>query len=153
MTILYSRKSSFFNDLLPKEKALTQRTSEEISILILEAAQNGATKTSLMFSAYLSHEAIGSYLSSLQSAGLVEYISGEMKFKTTLAGLKYLSVASTGDSLCNHQCERCGGMYNCDKVRCNKPFNYSKCNRCQEFPRFSTSRIIESEVGDLITRQ
>jgi predicted transcriptional regulator len=41
---------------------MTQRSREEITSLILQSADNGATQTTLMYETYLSHDALRGYL-------------------------------------------------------------------------------------------
>jgi len=107
---------------------MERRSRTEILSLILQSADNGATLTILMYETYLSHEALRGYLSSLLREGLLEYLHGEMKFKTTKAGREYLS-SWTGTS-CSHQCEKCGILYRCDCSRCHNPFQHGLCLRC-----------------------
>ncbi len=108
---------------------MERRSRTEILSLILQSADNGATQTILMYETYLSHEALRGYLSFLLREGLLEYRQGEMKFRTTEAGLKYLS-SRTGTRGCSHQCQKCGILYRCDYSRCHNPFQHGLCLRC-----------------------
>lgn len=108
---------------------MERRSRTEILSLILQSADNGATRTILMYETYLSHDALKGYLISLLKEGLLEYRQGEMKFKTTEAGLKYLS-SWTGTRGCGHQCQKCGILYRCDCSRCDSPFQHGLCLRC-----------------------
>ncbi len=49
------------------------RSRTEITGLILEAANGGATKTKIMYKAYLSFAQLKEYLSMLIEKGLIEY--------------------------------------------------------------------------------
>jgi predicted transcriptional regulator len=60
--------------------------------MILEAANGGATKTKIMYKAFLSYGQLKEYLSVLIENNLIEYIDGTHKFKTTEKGLNYLKM-------------------------------------------------------------
>jgi predicted transcriptional regulator len=108
------------------------RTREEAIFSILDAAakHDGASRTSLMFKSYLSFSEVREVLSLLQSEGLVEYLTGEMKFKTTEKGLQYLAGGQFAAKACSHQCTRCGVIYCCDRLECLEPFQHGKCSGC-----------------------
>ena len=61
---------------------------------ILEAANGGATKTRIMYKAYLSYAQLKEYLSILIGNGLLEYEEGELKYKTTEKGLHFMRTYS-----------------------------------------------------------
>ena len=122
---------------------MTQRSSEEVTSLILRSAKIGATQTTLMYETYLSHNALKEYLTLLREKGLLEYLDGEMKFKTTTKGLVYLSSDSGIGEGCSHQCKKCGVLYDCEQTNCEDPFQHAVCHRCLQF--FKT-RCIGSEV-------
>jgi hypothetical protein len=82
-----------------------------------------------MYETYLCDEALKDYLSFLLREGFLEYRQGEKKFRTTEAGLKYLS-SSTETRGCSHQCQKCGILYCCDYSRCDRPFQRGLCLRC-----------------------
>jgi predicted transcriptional regulator len=69
------------------------RSRTEIVSNILDAA-NGreATKTKIMYEAFLSYEQLKEYLSVLIDNNLIEYSNGTQKFKTTDKGLNYLKM-------------------------------------------------------------
>jgi predicted transcriptional regulator len=75
------------------------RSRTDISGQILEAANGGATKTRIMYQAYLSYAQLKEYLSVLIENGLLEYVEGEAKYITTEKGLKFLGVCSTMNEL------------------------------------------------------
>ena len=68
------------------------RSRTEIVGNILEAANGGATKTKIMYIAFLSYVQLKEYLSVLIENNLLEYIDGTHKFKTTEKGLNYLKM-------------------------------------------------------------
>jgi predicted transcriptional regulator len=58
--------------------------------MILDAANGGATKTKIMYSAFLSYNQLKDYLSVLIENNLIEYRGGTHSFRTTENGLKFL---------------------------------------------------------------
>jgi predicted transcriptional regulator len=66
---------------------------------MLEAANGGATKTRIMYKAYLSYAQLKEYLTVMMENGLVEYTEGERVFRTTAKGLKFMGIYSQIDSL------------------------------------------------------
>jgi predicted transcriptional regulator len=68
------------------------RSRTDISKEILEAANGGATKTKIMYKAYLSYAQLKEYLSMLIENGLIRQNSPEMTFSTTPKGVQYVKV-------------------------------------------------------------
>jgi predicted transcriptional regulator len=68
------------------------RSSTEIVSNILDAANGGATKTKIMYTAFLSYNQLKEYLSILIENNLIEYLDGTHKFKTTAKGLNLLKM-------------------------------------------------------------
>jgi predicted transcriptional regulator len=68
------------------------RSRTEIVAMILEAANGGATKTKIMYKAFLSYVQLKEYLSVLIENNLLEYLEGTHKFKTTEKGLNFLKM-------------------------------------------------------------
>jgi len=69
------------------------RSRTEIVGLILEAANGGgATKTKIMYKAFLSFAQLREYLTMLQDNGLIEYEGGKQAYRTTEKGMKLLEV-------------------------------------------------------------
>ena len=68
------------------------RSRTEIVGNILDAANGGATKTKIMYKAFISYVQLKEYLSVLIENNLLEYIDGTHKFKTTEKGLNYLKM-------------------------------------------------------------
>ncbi|MGH9980142.1 MAG: winged helix-turn-helix domain-containing protein [Nitrososphaeraceae archaeon] len=69
------------------------RSRTEIVGNILDAA-NGreATKTKLMYKAFISYGQLKEYLTILVENNLIEYLDGTQTFKTTEKGLMYLKM-------------------------------------------------------------
>jgi predicted transcriptional regulator len=57
---------------------------------MLEAANGGATKTRIMYKAFLSYAQLKEYLSILTQNDLLAYDSGSGIYKTTSKGLRFL---------------------------------------------------------------
>jgi len=68
------------------------RSRTEIVNNILESANGGATKTKIMYSAFLSYNQLKDYLSILIENSLLEYIEGTKIFRTTEKGLNLLKI-------------------------------------------------------------
>jgi predicted transcriptional regulator len=68
------------------------RSRTEIVGNILDAANGGATKTKIMYKAFLSYGQLKEYLSVLIENNLIEYRDGTRKFKTTEKGLNFLKM-------------------------------------------------------------
>ncbi len=70
------------------------RSRTEIVAMILEAANGGATKTRIMYKAFLSYAQLREYLSVLIENNLLEYLEGSQNYKTTEKGLNFLKMHS-----------------------------------------------------------
>ena len=68
------------------------RSRTEIVSMILEAANGGATKTKIMYKAFLSYAQLREYLSVLIENNLLEYLDGSQTYKTTEKGLNFLKM-------------------------------------------------------------
>jgi predicted transcriptional regulator len=68
------------------------RSRTEIVSNILDAANGGATKTKIMYIAFLSYNQLKDYLSMLMENNLLEYLEGTKTFKTTEKGLNLLKM-------------------------------------------------------------
>jgi predicted transcriptional regulator len=69
------------------------RSRTEIVGLILEAANGGrATKTRIMYKAFLSFAQLREYLTTLQDNGLIEYEVGMQTYRTTEKGMRLLDI-------------------------------------------------------------
>ena len=70
------------------------RGRTEIVGNILDSANGGATKTKIMYKAFLSYNQLKEYLSILIENNLLEYLDGTRTFKTTEKGLNFLKMNS-----------------------------------------------------------
>jgi len=68
------------------------RSRTEIVSMILEAANGGATKTRIMYKAFLSYAQLKEYLSVLIENNLLEYLEGSQSYKTTEKGFNFLKM-------------------------------------------------------------
>ena len=68
------------------------RSRTEIVSMILEAANGGATKTKIMYKAFLSYAQLREYLSVLIENNLLEYLDVTQTYKTTEKGLNFLKM-------------------------------------------------------------
>jgi len=68
------------------------RSRTEIVAMILEAGNGGATKTRIMYKAFLSYAQLREYLSVLIENNLLEYLEGSQTYKTTEKGLNFLKM-------------------------------------------------------------
>jgi predicted transcriptional regulator len=68
------------------------RSRTEIVGNILDAANGGASKTKIMYTAFLSYNQLKEYISMLIENNLIEYLDGVHKFKTTEKGLNFLKM-------------------------------------------------------------
>jgi predicted transcriptional regulator len=76
------------------------RSRSEIVGLLLDAGNGGgATKTKLMYKAYLSFNQLREYLSLLVENGLIEYEEGMRTYRTTEKGIRLLQIQNTMDEI------------------------------------------------------
>ena len=68
------------------------RGRTEIVATMLEAANGRATKTKIMYSAFLSYNQLKDYLSILIENNLIECLEGARTFRTTEKGLNFLKM-------------------------------------------------------------
>ena len=66
------------------------RSRADIITMVLESSRTGATKTRIMYKAYLSHAQVTEYLKFLQEHGLLAYEGGKQIYKVTERGIKFL---------------------------------------------------------------
>jgi predicted transcriptional regulator len=71
---------------------MANRSRTEIVCNILDAANGGATKTKIMYIAFVSYNQLKEYLSILIEYKLIDYIDGTHTFKTTEKGLNFLKM-------------------------------------------------------------
>jgi predicted transcriptional regulator len=68
------------------------RSRTDIVGQILDAANGGATKTKIMYKAYLSYAQLKDYLSIMTENDLLEYVEGQRQYRTTEKGIKFQRV-------------------------------------------------------------
>ena len=69
------------------------RSRTEITVLILEAANGGATKTKIMYKSFLSYAQLKEYFTMLIENGLIEYEEKILDiYRTTEKGLRLLKI-------------------------------------------------------------
>lgn len=68
---------------------------------ILQAAIGGATKTKIMYRAFLSFAQLKEYFLILEENGLLQYNKEQAKFMTTSKGIKFLRIYEQLDNLVN----------------------------------------------------
>lgn len=66
------------------------RSRTDIIAMILQAAASGATKTRIMYSAYLSYAQVKEYLSFLIERDLIRYEEGSSLYKLSERGMQLL---------------------------------------------------------------
>ena len=84
MSLIYNERQSFLD--------LKYRSRTDIIAMILQAAINGATKTRIMYGAYLSYAQVKEYLSFLIEKDLIRYEEGSAIYKLTQKGVQLLRV-------------------------------------------------------------
>jgi predicted transcriptional regulator len=76
------------------------RSRNEIIELLLNAADGGgATKTKLMYSAFISFNQLKEYLSLLAEKGLIQYEDGTHTLRTTEKGIHFLKLQREIDEI------------------------------------------------------
>jgi predicted transcriptional regulator len=75
------------------------RSRSEILAQILDSAQNGITKTKIMYSAFLSYAQLKEYLVILTENGLLHYDRPTQTYKTTENGRRFLKLHDELDNL------------------------------------------------------
>jgi predicted transcriptional regulator len=71
---------------------MKNRGRTEIVATMLETANGRATKTKIMYNAFLSYNQLKDYLDILIENNLIEYLEGTQTYKTTEKGLNYLKM-------------------------------------------------------------
>jgi len=75
------------------------RSRTDIVGLILEAANGGATKTKIMYKAFLSYAQLKEYLTVLLQNDVLEYEDETQLFRTTEKGLRLLQMYTQFDEM------------------------------------------------------
>jgi predicted transcriptional regulator len=80
---------------------MKNRDRMDIVSRILESANggSGATRTKIMYNAFLSHGQLKQYLTTLTDNDLVRYDSLSQTFKTTEKGLRFIKTYSQMDQM------------------------------------------------------
>ena len=79
------------------------RSRTEITVLILEAANGGATKTKIMYKSFLSYAQLKEYFSMLIENALIEYEDGMLNmYRTTEKGLQLLKIYNQIEEIIPH---------------------------------------------------
>jgi predicted transcriptional regulator len=68
------------------------RSSTEIIDSILHSVETGATKTHIMYRAYLSYSQLKDYLKLLQERDLIRYEEGSQLYHLSERGLRFINV-------------------------------------------------------------
>jgi predicted transcriptional regulator len=71
---------------------MKNRSRTEIVSIILESANEGATRTKIMYKAFLSYQQLKEYLTLLIENHLIEYHGETKLFITTEKGLNFLKI-------------------------------------------------------------
>ena len=77
------------------------RSRNDIVSMILESTRIGATKTKIMYKAYLSYTEVMEYLKVLQENDLLKFERGTQLYRTTEKGFKFLSASNQLNELLN----------------------------------------------------
>jgi predicted transcriptional regulator len=78
------------------------RSSTEIIDLILRCASSGASKTRIMYKAYLSYSQLKEYLTFLQERDLLKYEDGTQLYRMTEKGLRFMNAYDEIRELVSH---------------------------------------------------
>ncbi len=74
----------------PLQERMKYRSRTDLIASILDAANGGSTKTRIMYKAYLSYTQLKEYLSMLMENDLLAYEEGELTYRTTEKGLRFM---------------------------------------------------------------
>jgi len=88
------------------------RSRSDIVSMMLESARSGATKTKIMYKAYLSYAQVMEYLKYLQQSELLAYEKGTQLYRPTEKGLKFLNMSNE----LNEMVALSGSKYNLHNV-------------------------------------
>ena len=72
---------------------MKNRSRTEITTMILESARTGATKSKIMYNAYISYAQLIEYLKFLQEGNLLAYEQGTQLYRVTEKGFRFLSTS------------------------------------------------------------
>jgi len=95
-SIAFHKYSVFIRYLI----LMKYRSRTDIVGLILEAANDGgATKTRIMYKAFLSYAQLKEYLTVLLENGLIDYEEGRQFYRTTEKGIRFLQMYNQFDEM------------------------------------------------------
>ena len=72
---------------------MKNRSRTEITTMILDSARTGATKSKIMYNAYISYAQLIEYLKFLQEGDLLAYEQGTQLYRVTEKGFRFLSTS------------------------------------------------------------
>lgn len=75
------------------------RSRTEITSMILDAVRSGATKTKIMYKAYLSYSQLKEYLTFMEKNDLIRYEEGVQLYRITEKGMKLTHLYEEMDGL------------------------------------------------------
>src|SRR5438445_6894191 len=75
-----------------ERKGLKYRSRVDIVAAMLQSAIGGATKTKLMYSAFLSHSQVEEYLEFLRAKRLISFIADKKRYVPTDRGIQFLKM-------------------------------------------------------------
>jgi predicted transcriptional regulator len=71
---------------------MKNRSRTEIMSMILDSVSSGATKTKIMYKAYLSYSQLKEYLSFMEQNELIRYEVGAQLYRITEKGIKLMHI-------------------------------------------------------------
>jgi predicted transcriptional regulator len=81
-----------YNIKKKERKGLKYRSRVDIVAAMIQSAVGGATKTRLMYSAFLSHSQVEEYLEFLRAKRLISFIPDKKRYVPTDRGLQFLKM-------------------------------------------------------------
>ena len=88
---------------------MKNRSTTEIVSNILDAANGGATRTKIIYIAFISYNQLKEYLPVLIENNLIEYHDGTETFRATEKGLKFLKTHNEMEELLQTTIEAANG--------------------------------------------
>src|SRR5713101_1321168 len=83
---------SSYNIERKERRGLKYRSRVDIVAALLQSAVGGATKTKLMYSAFLSHSQVEEYLEFLGAKRLISFIPDKRRYVPTSRGIQFLKM-------------------------------------------------------------
>ena len=89
-----------FYNLFLGSNCMKNRSRTEIVSMILDAVSSGATKTKIMYKAYLSYAQLKDYLLFMEKNELIRYEDGTQVYRITEKGMKLMRLCEeVGDMI------------------------------------------------------